>query len=243
MEYKKIKPRKIYEEVAEQIKQMILRGDLKPGDKLDSVQQLAENFQVGRSAVREALSALRAMGLIEMKQGEGTYVCQYDPRSLVQPISSAVLMNEKDIRELLEVRKILEVGAVGVAAVRWEPADLQPMEEALAEMRAGVGDEELGERADLKFHIAIAHATHNEMLMTLMNSVSEIMGETMRETRRIWLFSRQTTVERLYQEHRAIFEALRQRDVNEAQQRMLTHLVQVEEVLTKYFQQRKPTQA
>ncbi|MDR6997848.1 DNA-binding FadR family transcriptional regulator [Neobacillus niacini] len=74
MNYKKIKPKKIYEEVAEAIQDMIRTGKIKPGDKLDSVQQLAENFQVGRSAIREALTSLRAMGLVEMKQGEGTYV-------------------------------------------------------------------------------------------------------------------------------------------------------------------------
>lgn len=68
--YKQIKPKKIYEEVAEAILHMIQTGQLKPGDKLDSVQQLAENFQVGRAAIREALTALRAMGLIEMKQGK-----------------------------------------------------------------------------------------------------------------------------------------------------------------------------
>ncbi len=70
MEYKRIKPKKIYEEVAETLLENIKEGSLKPGDRLDSVQQLAENFQVGRSAIREALSALRAMGLLEMKQGK-----------------------------------------------------------------------------------------------------------------------------------------------------------------------------
>ncbi|MDP4087292.1 MAG: GntR family transcriptional regulator, partial [Bacillota bacterium] len=67
MNYKKIKPKKLYEEVAEVIYEMIRTGELKPGQKLDSVQQLAENFQVGRSAIREALTSLRAMGLVEMR--------------------------------------------------------------------------------------------------------------------------------------------------------------------------------
>ena len=74
MEYKSIRPKKIYEEISDLILSMIREGTLKPGDKLLSVHQLAEQFGVGRSAVREALSAVRAMGLIEMRQGEGTYV-------------------------------------------------------------------------------------------------------------------------------------------------------------------------
>ena len=79
MTYKKIKPKKIYEEVSEELYEMIRSGTLKPGDKLDSIQQLAENFQVGRPAIREALSALSSMGLIEIKQGEGTFVKTFRP--------------------------------------------------------------------------------------------------------------------------------------------------------------------
>ncbi|MEH6858320.1 GntR family transcriptional regulator, partial [Priestia megaterium] len=92
MEYKRIKPKKIYEEVAETLLENIKEGSLKPGDRLDSVQQLAENFQVGRSAIREALSALRAMGLLEMKQGEGTFVREFNSDMLSLPVTSAVLM-------------------------------------------------------------------------------------------------------------------------------------------------------
>ena len=85
MKYKKIKPKKIYEEVAEAIYEMIRSGQVKPGEKLDSVQQLAENFQVGRSAIREALTSLRAMGLVEMKQGEGTYVNEFETNQITLP--------------------------------------------------------------------------------------------------------------------------------------------------------------
>lgn len=81
MKYKQIKTKKIYEEIADALIESIRTGELLPGEKLDSVQALSENFQVSRSAVREALSALKAIGLIEMKQGEGTYVKQFDPEA------------------------------------------------------------------------------------------------------------------------------------------------------------------
>lgn len=74
---------------------MIKTGQLKPGDKLDSVQALSESFQVSRSAVREALSALKAMGLVEMKQGEGTYLKEFEPDQISQPLSAALLMKKK----------------------------------------------------------------------------------------------------------------------------------------------------
>jgi GntR family transcriptional regulator, transcriptional repressor for pyruvate dehydrogenase complex len=239
MEYKRIKPRKINEEVAEVLLEMINKGELKPGDKLDSVQQLAENFNVGRSAVREALSALRAMGLVEMKQGEGTYIREFDPMMLTLPLSTAVLMNKEDIIHLLEVRKILEVGGAGTAALNRTDEDLKVMLAALNEMRDGIGDEELGEKADLKFHFAIADATHNPILKNLMSNVSGMMAESMRETRRLWLFSKQTTTERLYQEHLKIYEAIKAQDVSKAQQLIIKHLENVESVLKQYYQEKE----
>ncbi|MGJ7034219.1 GntR family transcriptional repressor for pyruvate dehydrogenase complex [Anoxybacillus eryuanensis] len=233
--YKQIKPKKIYEEVAEAILHMIQTGQLKPGDKLDSVQQLAENFQVGRAAIREALTALRAMGLIEMKQGEGTYVREFDPAMLSFPISAAVLMNKEDVAHLLEVRKLLEVGAAGVAARKRTDEDLRAMQSALTQMREAIGDEELGEKADFLFHMAIAAATKNPLLVSLMNNVSGMMMETMRETRRIWLFAKQATTEQLLEDHIAIFEAIRDQHIELAQERMKEHLGHVEKVLASYI--------
>lgn len=236
MAYKQIKPKKIYEEVAEALLSMIKGGQLKPGDKLDSVQQLAENFQVGRSAIREALSALRAMGLVEMKQGEGTYIRQFDADFISLPVTAAVLMKNEDIIHLLEVRKVLEVGTVGAAAAKRTMDDLEKMKEALEHMKEAAGNEELGEKADFNFHMAVASASQNPLLVNLMNNVSEMMLETMRETRRIWLYSKQTSSERLYQEHLRIYEAISEQDASKAQELMLQHLTAVEQVLMKYIE-------
>ena len=125
---------------------MIKNGTLKHGDKLLPVHQLAEQFQVGRSAVREALSALRAMGLIEMKQGEGTYVKNFDSSSLTKSLNNRLLMKKEDILNLLEVRKVLEVGAVRAAAAKRTEANLQNMKHWLDEMAKSIGDEKAGEK-------------------------------------------------------------------------------------------------
>jgi GntR family transcriptional regulator, transcriptional repressor for pyruvate dehydrogenase complex len=238
LQYKQIRPKKIYEEVAETLHEMIRNGQFKPGDKLDSVQQLAENFQVGRSAIREALSALKAMGLIEMKQGEGTYVREFEGDQMHFPLSTAILMNKSDVMDLLEVRKIIETGSAMTAASRRTDAHLATMEEILHEMNQVRGDEELGEKADLQFHLTIAEASGNTMLANLLNQVSELMVETMKETRRLWLYSKQTTTAKLYKEHMEIFEAIKNQDENRAMQAMLTHLNNVEGILSKYFQEK-----
>ena len=239
MQYKKIKPKKIYEEVAEAIQGMIRSGQLQPGDKLDSVQQLAENFQVGRSAIREALTALRAMGLIEIRQGEGTYVREFETAQISFPLSTAILMNAEDTAHLLEVRKILEAGTVFSAAEKRTDIQLQAMEEALEEMKRANGNEELGEKADLQFHLAIAESSQNPLLISLMNHVSGLMGETMKETRRLWLYSKQTTTERLHDEHYAIYQAIKEQEAETARNLMLSHIESVEDILLKYINQSK----
>jgi GntR family transcriptional repressor for pyruvate dehydrogenase complex len=237
MIYKKIKPKKIYEELQETIYEMIRNGQLKPGEKLDSVQQLAENFQVGRSAVREALTSLRAMGLVEMRQGEGTFIKEFETDQVAFPLSTAILMNQEDIANLLEVRKIIELGTTAAAAKRRTRQHLMAMEKALEEMKSSNGNEELGEGADLQFHLAIAEASQNSLLLNLMNHVSGMTEKAMKETRRVWLFSKQTTIEKLAEEHFAIYKAVKEQDEEQARYFMKIHLENVEAVIQKYYQQ------
>ena len=235
MMYKQIRPRKIYEEVADQIKQMVFSKQLKPGEKLASIEDLAENFQVGRAAVREALSALQAMGLVEMKQGEGTFVSHYDPSRLVHNLPITQFMDQQDLLDLLEVRKIVDVGAVGLAAMKWNEEDLIPMQEALEQMRSGIGDKELGEAADLAFHLSIAKATHNKMLVGLMDMISGTMMESMRETRQLYLYGEESSAERLLAEHEEVFEAISNRKPKDAEKSMIHHLNKVEETIRKHL--------
>ncbi|WP_026695316.1 FadR/GntR family transcriptional regulator [Peribacillus kribbensis] len=233
MEYKKIKPKKIYEQVAEAIHDMIRSGNLKPGEKLDSVEQLASHFQVGRSAIREALTSLKAMGLIEIRQGEGTYIKQFETDHIAYPVSAAILMNKEDIAHLLEVRKILEVGTAYSAAQKRSDSNLLDMEHALKEMKQSSGNEKLSEQADVKFHLAIAEGSKNPLLSSLMNHVSGMMAETIKETRDLWLFSKQATADRLYEEHAAIYNAIKEQNPEKARSIMHQHIENVENVLHK----------
>ncbi|PLT34402.1 FadR/GntR family transcriptional regulator [Bacillus sp. V5-8f] len=231
MAFMRIKPKKIYEIVAEHLYESIKNGNLPPGTKLDSIEQLALNFEVGRSAVREALSALRSMGLVEMRHGEGTYVKHFDPSLMAIPLSNAILMNKDDIAYLFEVRKILETGAVAAAAEKRTKKDIADIEKALKAMKSARDDREKGEKADLSFHLAIARASKNPLLATLMNQVADMMAAAIRETRRILLYSTDNTVDTLYQEHVTIFEAIKAEDESGAREAMSLHLSNVEVTL------------
>lgn len=234
MLYKRVRTKKVYEQVADSLIELIKTGVLKPGDKLESVEKLAKSFEVGSSTIREALSGLRTMGLVEMRQGEGTFVTTFDAKKFQLPVTSAFLMKLEDVKELYEVRKILEIGTVAQAADLHNEEDLLAIEKALIVMEHSNGNEDLASTADLDFHMAIAKATHNKLLINLMSSVSVLISETIQETRKVLLYS-DNTFKDLQFEHRRIFEAIKNRQSNEARVAMLEHLQNVQKRLFKYI--------
>lgn len=239
MGIKIVQRKKIYEEVAEQLMALIKSGELLPGDRLDSVEELSRQFDVGRSTIREALTALRAMGLIEMKQGEGTFVKNFDGRTLGIPLASALLMTKKDIAELLEVRRVLEVGMVKSAAENRTMEDLAALKGHLQEMYDHTDQPKIAEQADLAFHYAIAKATHNEMLQSLFKTVNDVMSEVIHDTRLICLYDEQATFETLNAQHLHIFNAIASQNIDQANEAMTTHLQFVEDVLNSYVAEQK----
>ncbi|MEW9110033.1 FadR/GntR family transcriptional regulator [Cytobacillus gottheilii] len=235
MNYKRVRGKKIYEEVAETIIDFIKKGELKPGDKLDSVEKLAKSFEVGQSTIREALSGLRTMGLVEVRHGEGTFVNSFDPSKFQLPVNIAFLMKIEDIKELYQVREILEVGTAAQAALVHTEDDLLALEKAIIVMENANGNEELASSGDIDFHLAIANATHNKLLINLMSSVSSVISETIQEARKVFLYSG-NTIEDLKTEHRKIYEAIKNRQPNEARQAMLEHLQTVQKRLFQYIE-------
>ncbi|TDG00597.1 FadR/GntR family transcriptional regulator [Paenibacillus piri] len=235
MEIQKIAPRKIYEVIADRIKEQIVSGALKPGEKLPSTKELAERFQVGRSTLREALSALKAMGLVEIHQGEGSYVRSIEPQTVDLPVFDALLMNRETVIELIEARKALEISNAALAAEKRTDEDLQKFEAVLGKMEQVLGDEEEGERSDMLFHLTLAEATHNAIMARLLDSISTQMQVAIRETRRLQMYANKTVSTQLWQEHKAIFEAIRSRDASAAQEAMRKHLFHVEQVLLRYL--------
>ncbi|UQZ83246.1 HTH-type transcriptional regulator LutR [Paenibacillus konkukensis] len=235
LEIQKISSRKIYEVIADQIKEQIVSGALQPGQKLPSAKELSERFQVGRSTVREALSALKAMGLVEIHQGEGSYVRSIEAQDVDLPVFDSLLMSRETVMELIEARKALEISNAALAAEKRNDQDIAKFEAVLSKMEDFLGNEEEGERSDMMFHLTLAQATHNSIMERMIDSISTQMQAAIRETRRLQMYSSKTVSRQLLKEHRAIYEAILKGDPAAAQDAMRHHLFHVEQVLLKFL--------
>ncbi|WP_243713032.1 FadR/GntR family transcriptional regulator [Macrococcus carouselicus] len=228
----RIEKKKLYEEIADVISDNIRKGQLKEGERLPSIQSLAAEYGVGQASIREAMNALRVMGLVDIRHGEGTFIKSNQPKAFTAEMA---VFKRQDIVELLEVRKIIEVGAVRIAAVKRTPEQLKTIESALESMRLAIEENELGEKSDLDFHMAIAEAANNNLLKKLLSDVSDVMKTAMKETRKIWLYNKAKTIEKLYHEHLEIYEAIADKNPDAAISHMTAHLDEVEDVLVSHL--------
>jgi GntR family transcriptional repressor for pyruvate dehydrogenase complex len=225
------RPMKSSEWVMGELKREIETGERQPGDKLPSVVELSERFGVGRSTIREALSALKAMGWLDIRQGGGTFV---KAPGLAAPADSALaewMANAQSLLQLIEVRRVLETGIAALAARNRTEADAAALGEIVRRMERVIADERAGEQADTEFHLLLAESTHNPLLIELIRSLSDKLQSSMRDTRALWFYGDRRSAEALLQEHASIAEAVAARNERLAAERMDHHLAKVESVL------------
>ncbi|MCY9514899.1 FadR/GntR family transcriptional regulator [Paenibacillus apiarius] len=206
-------------------------GSYSPGDRLPSVEALSKQYQVGRSTIREALSALKAMGWLDIRHGGGTFVREQPqaPSDLLQ----SWLTDIDSLKSLIEVRKIVEVGSAGLAAKRRTDTDLAALADCLQQMEAHLEDETASEQDDLMFHVHLAQASHNDILIPMLQLFHQQCAQHMGNTRRMWLFGERSSTMQLLQEHRLIYDAILHQNEAIASRRMLEHLTKVELLLEK----------
>ncbi|ARJ50306.1 FadR/GntR family transcriptional regulator [Staphylococcus lutrae] len=228
----KISSQKIYEKIADILIQQIEEGILKEGERLPSIQKLAETYGVSSASIREALNALRIIGLIEIKHGYGTFVKQKQP--LLFDFTSQAL-TQKRIQEILELREVVEVATAQLAASRRTEEDIQVMTVALEEMNRAIQHNKSGEEADLRFHLAIAKASDNQLLYELLNNIADLIQQTMKGTRHIYIYSRQKTMEKLMEEHLVILEAIKNKEGAASSQLMAAHLAETRQTLVENY--------
>lgn len=205
------------DQVAASIREMIVQGELKPGEMLPSQARLADQFSASVTIIREATQILKAQGLVNVVHGKGAIVMSPDVGCTVSMLSLLTERKMTTLVEIWELRHFLEEGNVALAAERATAQDIHDLEELLAQARQALDDPDEVYRAELRFHKGLAKATHNAVLELMMEIVSVLLEETVRST----------DFDAIYQgvdSHSAILEAVRARDGTAAREAMYHHL-------------------
>jgi GntR family transcriptional regulator, transcriptional repressor for pyruvate dehydrogenase complex len=223
-----IKRESVATQVARRLVEYIISGEIEPGGRMPSERQLAEAFGVGRSAMREALKSLSMIGLIDVRQGDGTYLKRADAALLPQIIEWGLLIGEQRTLDLVEARQHVEIILAELAAIRRTEADLVDMERCIRRMERASDDEDAFVDADVSFHLKLAEAARNSVLRDIHSSIQALL--------RAWIgrviHAEKTTLPS-FEEHIPIYEAIRDQDPNRAKEAMEIHMVSATKRLEK----------
>jgi DNA-binding FadR family transcriptional regulator len=223
--YKLVRTSRLYEQIVQQIEESILKGTLKAGDQLPAERELAIRFGVSRTAVREAVKALREKGLVEAYSGRGTFITDGTSQAVRQSFDLMVKIGQPEgSTDLAEVRSILEPEIAALAAERAEESDRATLREAVAVMDRSLKDADAYIEADLDFHLALAEAAANPLILSLIDSIVGLLRE-----QRLRIFQVEGGPQRGQVHHKRILEAMEKRDAKMAREAMKAHLEQVRE--------------
>lgn len=223
--YKTVRTSRLYEQIVQQIEESILKGSLKPGDQLPAERELAQKFGVSRTAVREAVKALREKGLVEAFSGRGTFITNGTSQAIRQSIDLMLKFGQPNSSmHLAELRSILEPEIAALAATRGEDQHIAAMQDAYNVMDRSRRDPTGFIEADLDFHLALAEAAANPLILSLIDSIVDLLRE-----QRLRIFQVEGGPERGQLHHKQILSAVSQRDPERARAAMRDHLQQIRE--------------
>ncbi len=233
-----IKRVRIYEMVAEKIKNLITSGHYQVGDMLSTEREFAQKYGVSRSAVREAMIVLHRLGMVENMPGRGTVVVSVSEPSVNEYLLELLRNKELTIPELLEFRNGIEIEAASLAAKRCTSEDLAILKEKLTLLEEAVARGEVAGKEDHDFHVTLAALTKNDLYIMVMTAVSSVMQSYIEKTRAETL-NTQGGPKRVLSEHRLIVEAITNRNSEEARIAMRTHIENVLKRLNNYQEQQR----
>lgn len=221
--YRTVKTSRLFEQIVQQVEDSILKGHLKTGDQLPAERDLAQRFGVSRTAVREAVKTLREKGLVEAYSGRGTFVTNGTSQAIRQSLDLMIRINKQEgLANLAELRLVLEPEIAALAAPRIEEQLLTTMREAVAVMERNLHDPDAYVEADLDFHLALAEAADNPLILSLLDSIVGLLRE-----QRSRIFDVDGGPERGQFHHKQILTAIENRDAEAARETMRAHLKQV----------------
>lgn len=210
-----------------QIKQLILKGILKPGAKLPAERRLAGQFGVSRPSLRQALKVLEIMGVISQRVGDGTYLNENVAEILNEPMEFLILLDGVSIHELVELRSILEPELASLAAERATAADLRELQRAIKLHESKPNNLKTCVRADTNFHRAIFVAAGNRLCSRILQFIHRSVWQSLAITTQL------VEARRPLSGHRAIYAAIYKRDAKRAHQQMAEHMRRTKNLLVK----------
>ncbi|HET6315322.1 MAG TPA: FadR/GntR family transcriptional regulator [Chloroflexota bacterium] len=213
---------RIYEHIVDQIHALIREGRWAPGDQIPPERELAERFRVSRTSVREALRALEMQGIIESRQGGGTFVRSADTEALVPPLAAAILRGQREMAEVLEVRELIEPAVARLAAMRATLEHISELEVTLERQRECIAAGRPFVDEDTAFHYTLARAADNHILLRLHNVILDVL----RESRQTYLHVPDRPQMSL-RGHEAILAAVAAHNGDAAQAASLAHITEV----------------
>lgn len=219
---KPIRPKRVSDQVFDQLRELIFRGDIRPGDKIMPERELSEALNVSRTSVRDAIQKLVVMGFLEQKQGQGTFV--KSPEVMGKSLlGEAMEAHDATLVDLLEVRLGIECNAARLAARRGTREDFDFLKKAIADMAAELKQGQLGNISDVSFHMTIAYATKNPVQVFFMKSFLDFLSLSVRENLR-FLYEHPGNTDEIMAQHARIAETIINRQPDEAFEAMREHI-------------------
>ena len=222
LQLKPIRPKRISDQVFDQLRQLISSGDMKPGDKIMTERELSEALNVSRTSVREAINKLVVLGFLEQRQGQGTFVRSLDQAAQI-PLATVMEVQEASLIDLLEVRMGIECNSAALAAQRATPDDLQSLAHHIREMERDIRAGGLGTDGDVTFHMSVCNASHNPLQAYLMKNLLDFLFVGIRENL-LHLYENPANIKKILEQHQGIYNAIRSRDPESAYSAMRRHI-------------------
>ena len=221
--YTPLQSSRLYEQMASQIKDRIVRNEIKVGELLPNERDLAIQFGISRTVVREAIRSLEKEGLVQVRPGRGTFVINHSQQAVRDSLNTLISFDQSDnLENLLEVRTLLEPGIAELAAKRATVEQIAALKATIEAMDAAMDDTEKYIAADNDFHLILARATGNDLLMNL---VEPIVGLLTQQRRKIFLVN--GGAQRGQVHHKKILDAIQEHKKENARLEMILHLAQV----------------
>lgn len=224
--YRTVQSSRLYEQIVRQIEESIRKGEMAEGSQLPAERDLAKQFGVSRTAVREAITALQESGLVDAHPGKGTFIASGSANSTLRRSLDRIVKRGKadGWDHLVEIREILEPEIAALAAMRADQEDIAAMREAIFVMDNAAWDSDRYIEADLDFHLTMAEAAGNPIVLSLIDSIVGLLRE-----QKSMIFRVAGGPQRGQRHHRLILEAIRRRDPQSARAEMQAHLLQIRE--------------